>query len=97
MVPKFMRRLIQSCINILMKAVLYGKYKLVTGNKDHKKMICNLYGTEIVDIHRPSINLEEGKRLTQYDGETTSVVQFSLPDNIMIMFYERDKEYVYTF
>lgn len=80
-----------------MNAVLYLKHILVTGNKDHKKMNCKLYGTEIMETNKASDDLEEGRRLTQREGAKISEKQFPIPDKIMILIYERDKEYVDTF
>ena len=97
MVPNCVRDLNQSCINQLMKFVLYLKKILVTGKNDYKKMNCKLYGTEAVTKTKTSHDLEEGSCVTSSDGVTISVVQFPIPDTIMILIYERNKEYVNTY
>ena len=95
MIPLRLRKRIQYFLdNKVAEALQTMRSKIVTGSKDHKKMNCQLYGTEIMESNtKTPQDLEEGEHFT--DQEVMK--KFSLPDLIMIGIYERNKEYVITY
>ena len=76
-----------------MRVILYGNNKLLTGNEHHKKINCKLYGTDILDDNNNFSDLEAAHMFTSRENLNTSVEESWIPDRIMILIYERGKEY----
>ena len=64
-------------------------------------MNCRLYGTDVAGDNENLSDLEGGRRsirmLRSNENLHTSIKEFLIPDKIMILIYERNKEYVYSF
>ena len=84
-----------------MRFFIYGNNKITRENKHHKKMNCRLYGTDVAGDNENLSDLEGGRRsirmLRSNENLHTSIKEFLIPDKIMILIYERNKEYVYSF
>ena len=91
----------QKCVNKIMRFFIYGSNKITKENKHHKKMNCRLYGTDVADENENFSDLEGGRRsirmLRSSENLNTSIKEFMIPDKIMILIYQRNKEYVYSF
>ena len=90
----------QKCVNKIMRFFIYGSNKITKENKHHKKMNCRLYGTDVADENENFSDLEGRQRsirmLRSSENLNTSIKEFMIPDKIMILIYERNKEYVYS-
>ena len=62
-------------------------------------MNCRLYGTDVAGDNENLSDLEGGRRsirmLRSNENLHTSIKEFLIPDKIMILIYQRNKEYVY--